>query len=398
MALGLSPTYTATTTDTRRARQTNRQAELKTSEQGNCDGRYVSKGATTFELKEEVEARDFHFLLLPEVTMLAFSAAVEPLRIANQLTERCLYRWHIISEDGAPVRCSNGVQITVDGGLTATNPGDSIFVCSGTDGYLAASSRTLSWLREQSRHGRSIGGVCTGAFSLARAGLLNDKRFTLHWESQPVFRERFPTLSPTNYIYCRDGQITTCGGGNACSDLFLGLIEEHYGSGLATKVAEMCLHGLPRGKDKKQRLSVAAEIGVRNPRLSAIVQDMRTSFSEEMCLDDLSVKHKLSRRQLERLFQKYLGTSPAAELRDIRVDHAHSLISETEMSMMAVAMACGFQSPGALRKAYRQRFGVSPSHRIRKQPERAAITVASLSVGEQHALDLEGNGEASSAE
>lgn len=331
--------------------------------------RFVSKGAAFHALDRAAPPRDFYFMMLPKMTMLAFSAAVEPLRIANQLTGKCLYRWYLLSEDGQPVRCSNAVSIVVDGGLTETKPGDTVFVCSGVDGYLAASQRTISWLRDQARHGRTIGGVCTGAFTLARAGLLKDRRFTLHWENQPAFEEIFPELPITNQIFCRDGQIITCGGGNAGIDLFVSLIEEHHGTGLATKVAEMCLHGLPRGEKNKQRLSIAAELGVRHPKLSAILNDMRAGFAEELDVEELAEKHGLSRRQMERLFHDRLKTSPAAKLRDIRVDQAHSLISETDMSMMEIAVACGFQSQAALRKAYRQRFGVVPSFKMRQQPK-----------------------------
>ncbi|MEI7598464.1 MAG: GlxA family transcriptional regulator [Aestuariivirga sp.] len=332
--------------------------------------RFVSKGAAFFSLGQPAATRDFYFMMLPKMTMLAFSAAVEPLRIANQLTGKCLYRWYLLSEDALPVRCSNAVSIVVDGGLTETKSGDTVFVCSGVDGYLAASQRTISWLRDQARHGRTIGGVCTGAFTLARAGLLQDKRFTLHWENQPAFEEIFPDLPITNQIYCRDGQIITCGGGDAGIDLLVSLIEENHGTGLATKVAEMCLHGIPRGEGNKQRLSIAAELGVRHPKLSAILNDMRAGFAGDIDVEHLAARHGLSRRQMERLFHDRLKTSPAARLRDIRVDQAHSLISETDMSLMEIAVACGFQSQAALRKAYRQRFGVVPSFKMRQQPNK----------------------------
>ncbi len=328
--------------------------------------RFVSKSAATFALEGMAATRDFYFLMLPKMTMLAFSAAVEPLRIANQLTGKCLYRWYLLSEDGSPVRCSNGVSIVVDGGLTETKRGDTVFVCSGVDGYLAASSRTLSWVREQARHGRTMGGVCTGAFTLARAGLLAGKRFTLHWENQPAFEEIFPDLSIAPQIYCRDEQIITCGGGDAGVDLIVSLIEEQHGTGLATKVAEMCLHGLPRSEDNKQRLSIAAELGLRNPKLAAILRDMRERFAEPLSVEGLAAKHGMSRRQVERQFHNALKTSPAAKLRDIRVQQAHSLIAETDMSLMEIAVACGFSSQPALRKAYRQRFGVAPSFKFRR--------------------------------
>lgn len=331
--------------------------------------RFVSKGAAHFDLGADGPPRDFYFMMLPKMTMLAFSAAVEPLRIANQLTGKCLYRWFLLSEDGKPVRCSNGVSIVVDGELMETRRGDTVFVCSGVDGYLAASQKTISWIRDQARHGRTVGGVCTGAFTLARAGLLEGKRFTLHWENQPAFEEIFPNLPITSQLFCRDGGIITCGGGEAGVDLLVSLIEEHHGAGLATRVAEMCLHGQPRGESNNQRMSIAAEIGLRHPVLVSILNDMRTRFSGELDMETLAATHGLSRRQMERLFQHRLGTSPAKKLRDIRVEHAHSLMAETNMSLMEITVACGFQSPVAFRKAYRQRFGAVPSVRFRQQPK-----------------------------
>lgn len=348
---------------------TNNQTIIPEVERPRTDGsaedleRFVNKGASSFFIDGAHEPRDFYFLMLPKMTMLAFSAAVEPLRIANQLTGKCLYRWYLLSENGDPVQCSNGISIIVDGELTETQPGDTVFICSGVDGYLAASSSTVSWLRDEARHGRTLGGICTGAFTLARAGLLQDRHFTLHWENQPAFEELFPNLPFTNQIYCRDGQIMTCGGGDAAIDLLVSLIEEHYGTGLATRVAEMCLHGMPRRENNQQRLSIAAELGIRNSLLTTILDDMRKSFADNVNVERIAAKHSLSRRQLERLFQSQLNTSPAAKLREIRIERAHSLLSETNMPMIEVAAACGFQSEAAFRAAYKKRFGIVPSAR-----------------------------------
>jgi AraC family transcriptional regulator, carnitine catabolism transcriptional activator len=327
--------------------------------------RFVSKGAAYFDIGASGPPHDFYFLLLPKMTMLAFSAALEPLRIANQLTGKCLYRWFLLSEDGSPVRCSNGVSIVVDGSIGDMKRQDTLFVCSGVDGYLAASARAISWLREQSRHGRTIGGLCTGAFSLARAGLLEGKRFTLHWENQPAFEEIFPNLPITSQLYCRDGNIITCGGGDASVDMVVALIENHHGAGLASKVADMCLHGGRRVATNNQRISIAAEIGLRDPALARILETMQQTFADDIEVGDIADQHAMSRRQLERLFQKKLGISPGQKLREIRLDHAHCLMTETNMSIPEIAAAAGFRSYQTFRNAYRARFGAAPAARFR---------------------------------
>lgn len=327
--------------------------------------RFVSKGSAYFALESAGIQRDFHFLMLPKMTMLAFSAAVEPLRIANQLTGRCLYRWFLMTEDGNPVRCSNGISIVADQALGQTGRDDMVFICSGVDGYLAASGKTVSWLRTQAQHGRTVGGVCTGAFTLARAGLLSGRRFTLHWENQSAFEECFPDLPIANQLYCRDGPIITCGGGAACVDMMVSLIKEHHGDGLATRVLEMCLNSGYRVGSKNQRMSLAAEIGVRHPKLIGILTDMKSRFAEELNVEELASRHGLSRRGIERLFKSRLGVSPGEKLREMRLEHANSLLAETDLSIIDVATASGFPSPDAFRQAYRNAFGVAPSKRFR---------------------------------
>lgn len=335
---------------------------------GDEAGRFVSKGSAYYKIGPNAARRDFHFLMLPRMTMLAFSAAVEPLRIANQLTGQCLYRWYLLTEDGQPVRCSNGVSILPDNAIGAIGRDDTIFICSGVDGYLAASEKTVGWLRALAQHGRTVGGVCTGAFTLARAGLLSDRRFTLHWENQSAFEECFPDLPISNQLYCRDGSVITCGGGNACVDMMVSLIREHHGEGLATKVLEMCLNSGYRVGSKNQRMSLAAEIGDRHPKLIDILSDMKRRFAEDFSVEDLASKHGLSRRGLERLFKGKVGVSPGEKLREIRLEHANSLLAETDMSIIDVAVASGFSSPNAFRHAYRAAFGVAPSKRY-KMPQ-----------------------------
>ena len=328
--------------------------------------RFVNKGSASLRLSSPGKSRDVYFLVLPKMTMLAFSSALEPLRIANQLTGQCLYRWFLFSEDGKPVRCSNGVSIGVDGPIRDIERDDIAFVCSGIEGNLAASSKAVAWVRRQARHGRIVGGLCTGAFSLARAGLLDGRRFTLHWENQPAFREMFPGLPFVDELYCKDGDILTCGGGNAAIDLIVSLIEDHHGQHLAAMVADMCLHGAQRPGSKNQRVSISALIGLRHPILVDVLEAMQSQLVDGFDIEEFCTTHGISRRQVERLFRKHLGTTPLRQFRDLRLDYAHSLMAETDLSVSEIAAASGFEWQGTFSRAYRTRFGAMPDHRHRQ--------------------------------
>ncbi|WP_136685279.1 GlxA family transcriptional regulator [Falsirhodobacter xinxiangensis] len=329
------------------------------------NGRFVSRGAAHLSIRAVDAPRDFHFLLLRGMTMLAFSSAVEPLRIANQLTGRCLYRWFLQSEDGQPVRCSNGIAIPVDSAIATVPREDTAFICSGVDGYLAASPRALAWLRDHARHGGTVGGLCTGAFSLARAGLLERSGFTIHWEVHPTFTEHFPDLAIADALYVQHKRVLTCGGGNAAVDMMTALIAADHGAALAQMVSDMCLHGRSRIADDRQRVSLAATYQTRHPVLLRIIRQMVEERADEFSLAGILDAEKISRRQVERLFNDHIGTSPAKFLRRIRLDRAHGLMSETDMTLTEIAFASGFNSLAAFRKAWSARHGALPRYRHR---------------------------------
>lgn len=152
----------------------------------------VPAGAFSYPVEKPQQTRWFGFLLLPQFTLLAFSAALDPLRIANQLAQKALYGWLVYSVNGDAVSSSSGIDIGVHAGLSDLKPNTYLFVCSGNNGNNATSDTVLGQLRRHARFGGKVGGVCTGAATLARAGLLAGKKFTLHWENQPGFCEAFP--------------------------------------------------------------------------------------------------------------------------------------------------------------------------------------------------------------
>ena len=321
---------------------------------------FVPKGAASFSVSFDGPPRDFYFLLLPRLTMLAFSAAVEPLRVANQVANRALYRWFVMTEDGAPIRCSNGILITPDSGLQNLPKSATAFVCAGTEPGHSTSPRATAWISRQRAFGCQVGGICTGAFALARAGLLEGRKFTLHWENQPAFAESFTGLEPTGNLYENDRGLMTCGGGSAATDMMLAMIEKDHGKDLAVVVADMCIHFRSASREAPQKSAYSVALSSRSPHLIAAMQFMKDNIETPAEIDDVAERANISRRQLERLFKRHIGVSPAQFYIDQRVSRAHALLNETSMSINEIAVATGFSSSSQLSLRFRKRFGKSP--------------------------------------
>lgn len=335
---------------------------------------FIPRGAASHFVSFRGPPRTFCFVMLPRLTMLAFAAAIEPLRIANQLTKKELYRWYTISEGGGPVRCSNGVLMTPDLALSQCPDSAFTFVCSGVEPLNAATDVTLNWLRKRRAFGRPVGGICTGAYALARAGLLENRRFTLHWENQPSFCEAFPNLHPTTSLYEEDRGIWTCGGGHAATDMMLEMIEADHGKELAITVADMCIHGRHGGSTgaRSQKSSVSVAIGSRNQHLLQAIEMMQQTLEEPLSIATLSQQLGLSRRQVERLFKRYLDATPNEYYYDLRIARVYALLNETDMSVSQIAAAAGFASTTHLATRFRRKYGMSP-HSLRKSWVKSSI-------------------------
>ena len=315
----------------------------------------------------ETKPRHFAFLLCPQFSLIAFTAAIEPLRVANRLALRTLYTWEILSESGRPVACSNATVVQADRALGELSRSATVMVCAGLDLPGAESRSIVTWLRRQARLGTTIGGICTGAHVLARTGLLDGKRATIHWENQPAFSEDFPEVELSNLLFCIEKGVLTCAGGTAATDMMLYLIGEDQGPDLAALIAEMLIHTKIRSSSDEQRLSVPARIGVRHPKLVQVIQSMERSIEEPVSPADLARAVNMSTRQLERLFRRYLNRSPKRYYMELRLEKARGLLLQTDMSVINVALACGFTSPSHFSKCYRAHFGRTP-YRERGNP------------------------------
>ncbi len=312
------------------------------------------------------EAPDrFAFILIPNFSLIAFASAIEPLRLANRHTGRELYQWQIVSKDGEPVRASNGVQVTVDQSLAdvrlspgGTNP--TILLCTGVGVEQYQDKEVFGWLRRADRSGAAVGALCTGAHVLARIGLLDDHKCTIHWENLPGFVEDFPEIDVSADLFAVDRKRLTCSGGTAALDLMLHLIAENQGNEIASKISEQCLQDRVRQSHDHQRIPSRVRLGVHNPKLISAIEMMESNIEEPLNQEMLARYIGLSRRQLERLFRKHLGRTPAQYYLELRLERARHLLYQTSMPIMNVAFACGFVSASHFSTCYRQKYGRTP--------------------------------------
>lgn len=304
--------------------------------------------------------KEFVFLLIDRFSMIAFASAIEPLRVANRMAQHQIYSWRLASVDGEPVRCSNGAAVQVDQGLVDVDRDAMIIVCAGLDVKGKASHAVLSWLRKQSRRGVGLGAVCTGAYLLVKAGLLDNSRCTIHWENRESLREEFPEIELSNHLFERDGARWTCAGGTAAADMMLHAITEEHGRDLASLVVDQLVLTPVRSEDDEQRLSVPARVGVRHPKLTTVIHMMEANIEEPISPSELARQVGMSTRQLERLFRRYLNRSPKRYYMGLRLQRARNLLLQTDMTVINVALACGFTSPSHFSKCYRNHFGRTP--------------------------------------
>ena len=313
------------------------------------------------KLNTEVKSpRRFVFVLIENFTLLSFSSALDALRIANRMSGKKLYDWIFIGENEEFVSCSAGTQFKLDNSLIELHRDDTILLCGGTSIQESTTRKLLGWLRREARRGLIIGGLCTAAYPMAKAGLLDDKKATIHWENQDSFAEEFLEVELTKTVFVCDGNRYTTAGGTSSIDLLLKIIADEHGEELANAVADQMIYSSIRTDQDTQRLSVPTRIGVRHPKLSKVIQMMEINIEEPISPSILAKDVGMSTRQLERLFRRYLDRSPKRYYMELRLQKARNLLMQTDMSVINVALACGFASPSHFSKCYRAHYDTTP--------------------------------------
>jgi transcriptional regulator GlxA family with amidase domain len=284
-------------------------------------------------------SRTYGFFLVPRFAMMAFTSALEPLRAANQLSGRQLYHWRIVSRDGRPVASSTGVELVAQASIEGAGKFDDLVVCSGLDADLFDDRAVFGWLRRMAQSETRLGALSDGSFILARAGLLDGYRCTIHWRCLAGFAETFPDIEVSQELYRIDRNRFTGAGGTAAFDMMLNMIEHDHGRDLAIAAAEQFMHDRIRGDADRQRISLRLRIGVGHPRLLEVIALMEENLEEPLTGAELAAHSGMSKRQLERLFRRYLRRPPMQYYMELRLQRALMLLTSSSLSVLEVALA-----------------------------------------------------------
>jgi len=292
--------------------------------------------------------------------MIAFSAAIEVLRMANRISEDILYDYQLFSLDGCPVSASNNLSLQPVAQLHQNVSVDALFLCAGASLETNWEIPLLQKLKPFIKQKIAIGAICTGSHLLARIGQLDGYRSTVHWENLAEMREEFPHLIISSELFELDRDRYTCSGGTAPMDMMLTLIGREHGQNLATAISEQFMCERIRGKNDRQRIPLKQRFGCSQPKLIDAVELMESNIEEPISLDDLSKLVRISRRQLERIFRKHLNCVPTRYYLEIRLRRSRELLLTTPRSIVDIAFACGFISSPHFSKCYQEFFGISP--------------------------------------
>ena len=292
------------------------------------------------------------------------------MRTANRLSDKTLYEWHYFAPDNEPVSASSGITVPTRPLAEAKNL-ETLVVCAPNAAQHFADSKTLKLLKSFDRQGVNLGSISSGSFVLAKAGLLDNCRCTIHWENIPVFKEIYPQLEVSFTLYEIDNKRFTCSGGTAALDMMLKLIENQYGRVLAQQISQQFQHDRIRTEIDSQQMADRIDLAMSAPKLIDVINLMESNIEIPLALPEIAGKCNLSLRQIERLFHKYRGLTPSQYYLSLRLLHAKQLLLNTNNSVIDISIATGFETQSYFTACYRKYFGSSPrTHRSQIATER----------------------------
>lgn len=307
------------------------------------------------------EDTQFNILVVvtPHFNVLATMGFLDPFRAANYLEGQVRFRWQIASEAGGPCMGSNGIEVTTR--ALPEDRADLVVVSSSWTPERHSTPALQSALRRWARQGATLAGLDTGAFILAEAGLLANKRATVHYEHIDAFGETHPECEVSEELFVFDGNRLTCAGGSASTDFALNILRGLEGDALANDAARYILHQSVRPMGSPQNAAPVEPLGNTAPgSVRRAISIMEKNLETPLSIAEVCQQARISHRQLDRLFRDYVKKTPQLYYRDIRLDRARGLVTQTEMPLSEVAVASGFANQVHFSRAYKARFGLPP--------------------------------------
>ena len=297
-------------------------------------------------------------LVLPQASILEVASALDPLRNANRQLGHEAYRWRVVTPDGAPVPLTCGLSLPSSGPLAAAEGAEVLIVVAGYRLDEVATRPLIRDLRRIAPRFALVGGIDAAPWVLARAGLLDGYRATVHWEDQEDLAARHPHVDVVPDRYVIDRNRVTIGGAAPAQDFMLHLIRTRHGAGLARQVALSFLSTVRPGHEPQ--LARPGTDPAMDPRVARAAARMEAMLDTPESVSEIAASVGLSPRRLETLFRQAFGTTPGAHVLALRLQSARRMLADTRHPLAEVALRTGFSSPATLSRAFKRAYGMSP--------------------------------------
>jgi len=299
-------------------------------------------------------------LLLPESSMMTLASLIDPMRAANRLSDKNYFRWKIMTPDGESAELTCGISIAADGELTEQSQGDALVIIAGFNHHRYVDKRCLKLLNKLAPGFKSIGGVEAGVQVLARAGLLDGKRVTTHWEDFEDFANQYRNLTVCTDRFVIDGSVFTTGGASPTFDFMLHLIRSRFGYPLALEVASVFIYDETHASSDAQPLVSKGQLTNSEPRVTKAIDLMESHIDEPKSIAAIASRLLVSTRTLENLFSKTLGSSPGAYYLRLRLQSARKMVLDTNLPMQEIAVRCGFNDLSSFSRSFKLHYRIAP--------------------------------------
>src|SRR5918995_5934408 len=300
------------------------------------------------------------FLVFSGSSIMCVASAIDPLRAANRIAGETLFDYRLVSVSGDAAITTCGLPVAVSGRFDPAARTDMIVVVAGfgTQGY--ATGSFLQGLRRAARSARACGGVEAGTWLVARAGLLEGRAATTHWEDMEDFAAAFPGTDVRPDRYVIDGPVFTSGGASPTFDLMLHLIRTRLGMAVALDVASVFIYDQSRAATDAQPLVSLGRLDGYDPRLAQAIRLMESHVDSPLTIAAIAKRAGVTARTLESIFGRSIGETPGAYYLRLRLGAARRLVVDTRVAMADIAGRTGFSSAAAFSRAFSRAFGEAP--------------------------------------